>query len=147
MKDKNRSTIVGVMVVIVAVVAGVVYFTDRGPDQTPSQVVQSWIEVYPADMAKAATLTTNAMRQGLTEEDWVKQSQEKSGEFRYVGSEVVSENVDGNQAEVLVDAEIDSTLGKQLQKEQFRLTLVDNNWAIEERAVVMVLPSPPPFFE
>ena len=63
-----------------------------------------------------------------------------------LGGKVVSTNVDGNQAEVLLDAEIDSPIGKQLQKEQFRLTLVDNNWAIEERAVVMVLPSPPPFF-
>ena len=117
MKNKNNSTIIGVVVVlIIAVAAGVVYLTNQGPDQTPTEVVQSWIEVYPTDLAKAAPLTTNAMRQGLSADEWVKHSQETLGEFRYVGGQVVSENVDGDQAEVLIDAEIDSPLGKQLQK-------------------------------
>ena len=146
MKEKPVYKIIGGMVVVAALILGSLLFVGRGPDHTPSQIVQTWINVYPADLNKAAPLTTKAMRQGLSPSDWVKHSQKTLGEFRYVGGQVVSMNVDGNQAEVLLDAEIDSPLGKQLQKEQFRLTLVDNHWAIEERAVVMVLPSPPPFF-
>ena len=146
MKDKLAYKIIGGIVVVAAIIFGALLFVGRGPDHTPSQIVQAWINVYPADLNKAAPLTTKVMRQGLSPSDWVKHSQGTLGEFRYVGGQVVSTNVDGNQAEVLLDAEIDSPLGKQLQKEQFRLTLVDNTWAIEERAVVMVLPSPPPFF-
>ena len=146
MKEKLPLKMIGGLMVITAVMVGGLLFVGQGPDQTPSQVVQTWIDVYPADLNKAAPLTTEAMRQGLSPSDWVKQSQETLGKFRYIGGQVVSTNVDGHQAEVLLDAEIDSPLGKQLQKEQFRLTLIDNNWAIEERAVVMVLPAPPPFF-
>ena len=146
MKDNSVYKIIGGIVVVVVISLGALFVVDRGPEQTPSEIVQAWIDVYPADLDKAAPLTTKAMRKGLSPSDWVKHSQETLGKFRYVGGQVVSANVEGNQAEVLLDAEIDSALGKQLQKEQFRLTLVDNNWAIEDRAVVMVLPSPPPFF-
>ena len=146
MKYKNHFTIIRVFVVVIGVVTGgILYLANQGPDQTPSEVVQAWINVYPADLTKAAPLTTPAMRQGLSLDDWVKHSQATLGDFRYVEGQVVSENVNGNQAEVLLDVEISSSLGKQLQREQYRLTLLDKNWAIEERAVVLVLPSPPPF--
>jgi len=57
---------------LLAITAGVPYFAGctRGPDQTPSQVVQKWINVYPADLAQTAMLTTKTMRKGLSLEDW-----------------------------------------------------------------------------
>ena len=145
MKTKPTSVIIGAVIVVIIAIVGVLYMLTKGPDQTPSQVVQAWIHVYPGDLKKAAPMTTKAMRQGLSLDDWVKTSQETLGEFRYIKGEVTREKVNGDKAEVLVDTEISSTLGNQLQQEQFRLALIDSEWVIEERGVVMVLPSPPPF--
>jgi len=147
-KRKNiPTTTMGAAVMLLAITAGVPYFAGctRGPDQTPSQVVQKWINVYPADLAQAAMLTTKTMRKGLSLEDWVKHGQGVLAEFRYVEGQVISENVNGNKAEVRVDTKTSSPLGKHLQREQFRLILLDRNWVIEAQAVVMAFPAPPPF--
>jgi len=147
-KRKNiPTTTMGAAVMLLAITAGVPYFAGctLGPDHTPSQVVQKWINVYPADLVQAAMLTTKTMRKGLSLEDWVKHGQSVLGDFRYVGGQVISENVNGNKAEVTVDAKISSPLGKHIQREQFRLILLDRNWVIEAQAVVMGFPAPPSF--
>ena len=64
MKEKLPYKMIGGLMFVTAVMVGGLLFVGQGPDQTPSQVVQAWIDVYPADLNKAVPLTTEAMRQG-----------------------------------------------------------------------------------
>ena len=84
-------------------------------------------------------------RDGLAPEKWVDRIKNTVAGFRYLESEIVSETVQDTSAEVLVDAKVSSTLGEQNQREQFRLSLVENQWVIEERSIVMVFPTLPNF--
>ena len=40
--------------------------------QTPGQVVQQWLTVYPKDLDTAVTLTTINLRQGWSQKEWVR---------------------------------------------------------------------------
>ena len=124
----------------------VVFFIPSGPDHTPSQVVQQFIKVYPKDLVSAATITSWGMRDGLPPEEWVTRIQTTSGDFQFLNGQVVSETIHDEKAEVLIDAKISSALGEQVQREQYQLSIVENKWIIDDRAIVMVFPAPPTFF-
>jgi hypothetical protein len=122
------------------------FLLPSGPDHTPSQVVQQFIKVYPKDLISAATITSWGMRDGLAPEEWVTRIQTTLGDFQFLSGQVVSETIHDEKAEVLIDAKISSALGEQVQREQYQLSIVDNKWIIDHRAVVMVFPAPPTFF-
>ena len=86
------------------------------------------------------------MRDGLPPEEWVIRIQTTLGDFQFLNGQVVSETIHDEKAEVLIDAKISSALGVQVQREQYHLSIVENKWIIDDRAVVMVFPAPPTFF-
>ena len=118
----------------------------QGPDHSPSQTVQRWLSLYPKDLVQAATITSWGMRDGLDAQKWIEKVKLTGGEFSYLGGDVLSEEITENTAKVIVDAKITSVLGEQRQREQFKLSIADNNtWVIDDRTVVMVLPNVPDF--
>ena len=84
-------------------------------------------------------------RDGLSAEKWIDRIKMTMGEFQYIEGSVVSEEITKDKAKVIVDAKITSVLGEQNQREQFTLSIVENRWVIDDRSVVMVLPSVPDF--
>ena len=141
---KSKLPLVGGTLLLLCLIG--VFLLPSGPDHTPSQVVQQFIKVYPKDLISAATITSWGMRDGLAPEEWGTRIQTTLGDFQFLNGQVVSETIHDEKAEVLIDAKISSALGVQVQREQYRLSIVDNKWIIDNRAVVMVFPAPPTFF-
>ena len=140
----SKSLLIGGVCIAVACALLMISCTG-GPDHTPSQIVQRWLSVYPKDLAQAVTITSWGMRDGLAPEKWIERIKTTAGEFQYIDGHVVSEEITKDKAKVIIDAKITSILGEQVQREQFKLSLVENHWVIDDRSVVMVLPSVPEF--
>lgn len=143
--SSNRVLLIGGVLAGITCIAAW-FVLASGPDHTPTQIVQKWVAAYPTDLPTAATITSWGMRDGLTAEKWIGRVKTTFADFRYLEGEVVSETVQDTSAEVLVDAKVSSSLGEQNQREQFRLSLVENQWVIDERSIVMVFPTLPSFF-
>ena len=142
----SSKTLLISLVPILSVCALALSSCNRGPDVSPSAVIQGWIKVYPKDLMTAATLTSWGMREGLSPNEWASRQKEKLSEFQLVEGQIVSEEIEDNKAEVVVDVRISSVFGEQMQREQYRLSISDNNnWVIDERAIVIVFPAPPSF--
>ena len=107
-------------------------------DLTPSQVVQQWIAVYPKDLNTAVTLTTINLRQGWSQKEWVrtKKALLAMTQLRSLGGEILSEEISGIQALVMVNAHISTIVGEQIQQELYRLLRVNGQWLIDEMKVV-----------
>jgi len=142
--QSSKSLLIGGVCIAIACASTMISCTG-GPDHTPSSIVQKWLSVYPKDLAQAVTITSWGMRNGLSAEKWIDRIKMTMGDFQYVEGQVVSEEITKDKAKVIVDAKITSVLGEQNQREQFTLSIVDNRWVIDERSVVMVLPSVPDF--
>lgn len=142
--QSSKSLLIGGVCIAVAC-ASILVSCTGGPDHTPSQIVQKWLSLYPKDLAQAATITSWGMRDGLSPEKWIDRVKSTAGEFEYINGSVVSEEVTDGKAKVIVDAKISSILGEQTQREQFKLSIVENRWVIDDRSVVMVMPSVPDF--
>ncbi len=142
----SSKTLLISLVPILSVCALALSSCNRGPDVSPSAVIQGWLKVYPKDLMTAATLTSWGMREGLSPNEWASRQKETMREFQFVEGQIVSEEIEDNKAEVVVDVRISSVFGEQMQREQYRLSISDNNnWVIDERAVVMIFPAPPSF--
>ena len=142
--QSSKSLLIGGLCIAVACASLMISCTG-GPDHTPSQIVQKWLSLYPKDLAQAATITSWGMRDGLSAEKWIDRIKMTMGEFQYIDGQVVTEEITKDKATVIVDASITSVLGEQVQREQFKLSIVENHWVIDDRSVVMVLPSIPDF--
>jgi len=140
----SKSLLVGGLCIAVACASLIISCTG-GPDQTPSQIVQKWLSLYPNDLAQAATITSWGMRDGLSTKKWIDRIKMTMGEFQYMDGQLVTEEIMKDKATVIVDAKITSVLGEQLQREQFKLSIVENQWMIDDRSVVIVFPSIPDF--
>ncbi len=105
---------------------------------TPSQVVQQWITVYPKDLDTAVTLTTINLRQGWSQKEWVrtKKAPWAVTQLQYLNGEVLSEEITGIQALVMVNAHISTIVGEQIQKERYRLLHTNGQWLIDDVTVV-----------
>jgi len=105
---------------------------------TPTQVVQHWITVYPKDLDTAVTLTTPKMRNDLTPESWVRTQKAPLAnlQLRYLGGEILSEDVSGKEAVVVLNAHISTVIGQQVQRERYRLRRIDGQWLIDDVTVV-----------
>ncbi len=106
--------------------------------QTPTQVVQHWITVYPKDLNTAVTLTTINLRQGWSQKEWVRTKKAPLAltQLRYLNGEVLSEEITGIQAIVMVKAHISTIVGEQMQRERYRLLRVNGQWLIDDVTVV-----------
>ena len=140
----SKSLLIGGLCIAVACASLMISCTG-GPDQTPTQIVQKWLSLYPKDLAQAATLTSWGMRDGLSAEQWIDRIKMTMGNFQYLDGQVVTEEITEDKATVIVDARITSVLGEQLQREQFELSIEENKWVIDDRSVVIVFPSIPDF--
>ncbi len=105
---------------------------------TPTQVVQQWIAVYPKDLDTAVTLTTINLRQGWSQKDWVRTKKAPLAvtQLRYLDGEILSEEITGIQAIVMVNAHISTIVGEQMQQERYRLLRVKGKWLIDSVKVL-----------
>ena len=106
--------------------------------QTPGQVVQQWIAVYPKDLNTAVTLTTINLRQGWSQKEWVRTKKAPLAvtQLKFLGGEILSEEITGIQAIVMVNAHISTIVGEQIQQERYRLLPVKGKWLIDDVTVV-----------
>ncbi len=106
--------------------------------QTPSQIVQHWITVYPKDLNTAVTLTTINLRRGWSQKEWVRTKKAPLAvtQLRCLGGEILSEEITGIQAIVMVNAHISTIVGEQVQTERYRLLRVRGKWLIDSVTVV-----------
>jgi len=88
--------------------------------QTPSQVVQHWIAVYPKDLNTAATLTTANLRDGWSQKEWVRTKKPLLAliQLQHLNGEVLSEEITGIQALVMVNAHISTIVGEQVNSKR-----------------------------
>jgi len=105
---------------------------------TPTQVVQHWITVYPKDLDSAATLTTINLRDGWSQKEWVRTKKPLLAmtELRSLDGEILSEEITGIHAIVMVNAHISTIVGEQVQTERYRLLRVNGQWLIDDVTVV-----------
>lgn len=105
---------------------------------TPTQVVQHWITVYPKDLDTAVTLTTPTMRNDLTPERWIRHSKAILANLglEYLDGEVLSEEITGNRAVVMLKAYLSTTIGDQVQRERYTLQRINGQWLIDDVNVV-----------
>jgi len=109
-----------------------------GSESSPSQVVEQWIAVYPKDLDTAVTLTTANLRDGWSQKEWVRTQKAPLAvtQLQYLNGEVLSEEITGIQAIVMVDGHISPIVGEQLQRERYRLLRVNGHWLIDDVTVL-----------
>ncbi len=109
-----------------------------GSESSPSQVVEQWIAAYPKDLNTAVTLTTINLRQGWSQKEWVRTQKAPLAvtQLQYLGGEVLSEEITGIQAVVMVNAHISTIVGEQMQRERYRLLRLKGQWLIDDVTVV-----------
>ena len=105
---------------------------------TPTEVVQHWITVYPKDLDTAVTLTTINLRQGWSQEEWVRTKKAPLAvtQLKFLGGEILSEEITGIHALVMVNAHISTIVGEQMQRERYRLLRVKGQWLIDSVKVL-----------
>ena len=102
--------------------------------QTPREIVEKWLQVYPGNLEQAAELTTTAYREGVSREEWVS----KQGPFlknlgmKYVRAKVVHEEAKGKETHVMVHAHIVTLGGDHPQDELYILVPnAEDGWLID----------------
>ncbi|MCH8041578.1 MAG: hypothetical protein IH977_14735 [Nitrospinae bacterium] len=110
-----------------------------GSESSPTQVVQHWLTVYPKDLNTAVTLTTPKMRNDLTPERWIRHSKGLllNLGLEYLDGQVLSEEITGNRAVVMLKAYLSTTIGEQVQRERYTLRRINGQWLIDEVNVVV----------
>jgi len=105
---------------------------------SPSQVVQHWLTVYPKDLDTAVTLTTANLRDGWSQKEWVRTKKALLAmmQLQHINGEVLSEEITGIQALIMVNAHISTIVGEQMQRERYRLLRVKGQWLIDDVTVV-----------
>ncbi len=105
---------------------------------TPTEVVQHWITVYPKDLDTAVTLTTANLRDGWSQKEWVRTKKAPLAvtQLQYLNGEILSEEITGIQAIVMVNAHISTIVGEQMQRERYRLLRVKGQWLIDRVEVI-----------
>ena len=114
------------------------FFHALGSESSPSQVVEQWIAVYPKDLDTAVTLTTANLRDGWSQKEWVrtKKALLAMTQLRSLDGEVLSEEITGIQAIVMVNGHISTIVGEQMQQERYRLLHTNGQWLIDDVKVV-----------
>ncbi len=134
----SLKALAGLVLICFAVLSFPPFLNAVGSESSPSQVVQHWIAAYPKDLNTAATLTTARMRDGLSPESWVRTQKAPLAnvQLRYLGGEILSEDVSSKEAVVILKAHISTVIGEQVQRERYRVRRIDGQWLIDEVKVV-----------
>ena len=128
----------GLVLICLAVLCFLPSLNALGSESSPSQVVEQWFAVYPKDLDTAATLTTVNLRQGWSQKEWVRTQKAPlaMAQLQYLNGEVLSEEITGIQALVMVNGHISTIVGEQVQTERYRLLRVRGKWLIDSVTVV-----------
>jgi len=128
----------GIILICLVVLSFAPFLNAVGSESSPSQVVQHWITVYPKDLDTAVTLTTANLRDGWSQKEWVHTQKAPLAvtQLQYLNGEILSEEIIGIQAIVMVNAHISTIVGEQMQRERYRLLRVKGQWLIDEVNVV-----------
>jgi len=107
-------------------------------ESSPSQVVQHWLTVYPKDLDTAVTLTTPKMRNDLTPERWIRHFKSILANLglEHLDGQVLSEEITGNRAVVMLKAYLSTIIGDQVQRERYTLRRINGQWLIDHVTVV-----------
>ncbi len=134
----NLKAVAGLVLICFVVLSFPPFLNAVGSESSPSQVVQHWITVYPKDLDTAVTLTTINLRQGWSQREWVRTQKAPLAvtQLQYLNGEVLSEEITGIQALVMVNAHISTIVGEQMQRERYRLLRVKGQWLIDDVTVV-----------
>ncbi len=134
----SLKAVVGLVLICLAVLFFPPFVNAVGSESSPSQVVEQWIAVYPKDLDTAATLTTANLRDGWSQKEWVrtKKALLAMTQLRSLGGEILSEEISGIQALVMVNAHISTIVGEQMQQERYRLLRVKGQWLIDDVTVL-----------
>ncbi len=134
----NPKAVTGLVLICLAVLFFPPFVNAVGSESSPSQIVQQWLTVYPKDLDAAVTLTTINLRQGWSQKEWVRTKKAPLAvtQLRYLDGEVLSEEITGIQALVMVNAHISTIVGEQMQRERYRLLRVKGQWLIDDVTVV-----------
>jgi len=134
----SLKAVAGLVLICFAVLCFQPFVNAVGSESSPSQVVQHWITVYPKDLDTAATLTTANLRDGWSQKEWVrtKKALLAMTQLKFLSGEILSEEITGIQALVMVNAHISTIVGEQMQQERYRLLRVKGQWLIDDVKVV-----------
>ncbi len=131
-------SVAGLVLICLVVLSFPPFLNALGSESSPSQVVEQWIAVYPKDLDTAVTLTTINLRQGWSQKEWVRTKKAPLAvtQQRYLDGEILSKEITGIQAIVMVNAHISTIVGEQMQRERYRLLRVKGQWLIDDVTVV-----------
>ena len=134
----NLKAVAGLVLIFLAVLCFPPSLNAVDSESSPSQIVEQWIAVYPKDLDSAATLTTINLRDGWSQKEWVRTKRPLLAmtELRSLDGEVLSEEITGIQAIVMVNAHISTIVGEQVQTERYRLLRVKGQWLIDSVKVL-----------
>ncbi len=134
----SLKAVAGLVLICLVVLFYPPFLNAVGSESSPSQVVQQWLTVYPKDLDTAATLTTANLRDGWSQKEWVRTQKAPLAvtQLQYLNGEVLSEEITGIQALVMVNAHISTIVGEQVQTERYRLLRVKGQWLIDDVTVV-----------
>jgi len=110
----NLKAVPGLVLICLVVLFFPPFVNAVGSESSPSQVVQHWITVYPKDLDTAVTLTTINLRDGWSQKEWVRTKKAPLAvtQLKFLGGEILSEEITGIQAIVMVNAHISTIVGE-----------------------------------
>lgn len=123
------------MVVFASVFLSMQAWSQEIATLTPREIVEKWLEVYPANLAQAAEMTTSTFREQASKEEWIALRGPflKNLGMKYVRAKVVHEERVGNETHVMVHAHIVTLMGDQPQDELYILVQgSDGRWLIDQ---------------
>jgi len=134
----NLKAVAGLVLICFAVLFFPPFLNALGSENSPSQIVQHWLTVYPKDLNTAVTLTTATLRDGLSPESWVRNRKAILANLglEYLDGQVLSEDITGNRAVVTLKVYLSTTIGDQVQRERYTLRRINGQWLIDEMKVV-----------
>ncbi len=134
----NLKAVAGLVLICFAVLFFPPFLNALGSESSPTQVVQQWIAVYPKDLNTAVTLTTANLRDDWSQKEWVRTKKAPLAvtQLKFLGGEILSEEITGIQALVMVNAHISTIVGEQMQQERYRLLRVKGQWLIDDVTVL-----------
>ncbi len=134
----SLKVVVGLVLICFVVLSFPPSLNAVGLESSPSQVVEQWIAVYPKDLDTAVTLTTANLRDGWSQKEWVRTKKAPLAvtQLKFLSGEILSEEITGIQALVMVNGHISTIVGEQMQRERYRLLRVKGQWLIDDVTVV-----------
>jgi hypothetical protein len=102
---------------------------------TPRQVVEQWLQLYPGNMDRAADMTTQKFREGVSKEEWIALREPflKNLEMKYIRAKIVHEEIKEKEAHVIVHAHIATLMDDHPQDELYILIPnSDGGWLIDQ---------------